>query len=136
MATLLSKIFPNDVANYIYKIAIVEFIEQNIMIYTYNIYLIIEKHSKMNIFFGFDLLMLLTRDINMVINTLNMINNKYIIPYKKFEVDYSLDFKKNITIWINHLTKIYDDYLLYDNRLINNPHFINLRKKILLLNKI
>ena len=48
MATLLSKILPNDIAYYIYKIAIVEFMQQKITIYTYNLYLIAEKHLYIN----------------------------------------------------------------------------------------
>ena len=48
MATLLSRILPNDIAGHIYKIVMVEFIEQKITIYTYNLYLIAEKHLYIN----------------------------------------------------------------------------------------
>lgn len=112
MATILSKIFPEDIATYIYTIALLEYAQNQIATYTYNIYLIAEKHMRMFSNYEYILLVIppqLEHDIGIILRSLTRINNKLIIPYSKFGVDYSLDFKNMFNIWIKQL------YILFEN---------------------
>ena len=123
MATILSKIFPEDIAIYIYTIALLEYAQNQIATYTYNIYLIAEKHMRMFSKYGYVLLAMppqLEHDIGIILRSLTRINNKLIIPYSKFGVDYSLDFKNMFNIWIKQL------YVLFENQEQMHPwsHFM------------
>ena len=69
MTTLLSKLLPNDIADYIYYIALNEYLQQKIDIYSINMFLIFEKHinyikQDSNIY---NIISLLYSDINRVI---------------------------------------------------------------------
>ena len=138
MATLLSKILPNDIANHIYKIVIVEFIEQKITIYTYNLYLITEKHLRLkpiDVKISCYLLTILP-DINKLIQILTFLNEKYITPYIKFEIRYNNDFKIIVNKWITKLQNMLNKKLTKEPYLANNSNFLLLQKKILLLDNL
>lgn len=138
MAKLLSKILPTDIANHIYEIAIVDFMQQKISIYTYNLYLIIEKNLNIKTYnnsFAYYLIILLP-DINKVINLLISINKKYITPYIKFGVDYDKDLKSIIIEWYNQINKIFSNKLLETPHLECNPYFLLIKEKLVLLNSL
>ena len=109
MATLLSRILPNDISIYIFKIAISSSANQLIIIYTYNLYLIIEKHlyNIQNIDYNCQFLeFCLIPDLNHIINAITHLNN-YLIPYKKFnsEICYDKNFKLLIKNWLFNINK-------------------------------
>ena len=138
MRTLLSRILPNDIANHIYKIVIVEFIEQKITIYTYNLYLIAEKHLRLkpiDVTISYYFLTTLP-DINKLIQILTFLNEKYITPYINFGISYNNDFKIIVNKWITKLQNILNTKLTKEPYLANNSNFLLLQKKILLLNNL
>lgn len=137
MATLLSRIFPNDIANNIYKIAIIKYIQEKIAIYTYNLYLIAEKHLNIKYENGssLDLIILLNSDINQAIRILTIINKNFIEPYVKFGVNYSEDFKIIFNRWIEYLNKLLINNV-FDNRIAVYDFILHLRKQIIILDSL
>ena len=65
-----------------------------------------------------------------------IINERYISPYIKFGVGYNDDFKMIIISWVEQLNNICDNKLIKERYSANNPHFLLLQKKILLLHNL
>ena len=84
MAVLLSRIFPEDISNFIYKIALNDYIDNKILIFTHNMPLLVDKTVRYieNDRGIYNLPLLLTGDLNYLISILTFINIKFIIPYR------------------------------------------------------
>ena len=113
MAVLLSRIFPEDISNFIYKIALNDYIYNKILIFTHNMPLLVDKTVRYieNDRGIYNLPLLLTGDLNYLISILTFINIKFIIPYKKWNITYFPEFKTLINTWMLKLSKLTMNYL-------------------------
>ena len=137
MILLLSRIFSYDISFYIYKIALNNYVNEKILIYTYNLYLIIDKNlSKTNIKMSYNTIYFLLPDIKQVTDTITLLNDKYIHKYKKYQVAYDNEFKNEYNKYLQYLNNIVKDSLERDKLLVNNPHFTMFQKKIFILSNL
>jgi hypothetical protein len=113
MALLLSRIFPEDISNFIYKIALNNYVKDKIFICTYNVPLLVDKTIQCieNDKGIYNLPLLLNRDLSYLILLLTFINAKFINPYKKWKITYVSEFKSLINNWMLKLSKFTTKYL-------------------------
>ena len=119
MATILTKILPNDIAQYIYYIALNDYLQNKIHIFSYNIFLIFEKHFKIikNDKNNYNLHSLFNTDINRIISVLNFVKINFIDSYKKWNINFEkkyIDVIKHWTSKILAINKKYIDDLQYN----------------------
>ena len=102
MAVLLSRIFPEDISNFIYKIALNDYIDNKILTFTHNIPLLVDKTVRYieNDRGIYNLPVLLNGDLNYLISLLTFMNSRFINPYKKWDITYFSEFKILINTWI------------------------------------
>ena len=112
MATLLSKKIQPDIANYIYYIALNEFLQQKIAIFTNNLEIIFEKHYDYikNDKENYNIYYLLNNDVNQVLNTLKFNTENFINPYKKWNISYTSELTSQIQTWKLNLLKFNHKY--------------------------
>ena len=113
MAVLLSRIFPEDISNFIYKIALNDYIDNKILIFTHNMPLLVDKTVRYierdrGIY---NLPLLLNGDLNYLISILTFINSRFINPYKKWDITYFSEFKILINTWMLKLSILTMNYL-------------------------
>jgi hypothetical protein len=114
MATLLARKLPDDIAGYIYHIALNKYLQEKIDIYSINLHLIFEKHNKYfikNDQMIYNLDMLLTNDINIVILILRYIKNNFIDPYKKWDICFTEDYINTVMVWTSKLLQLNKKYI-------------------------
>lgn len=113
MAVLLSRIFPEDISNFIYKIALNDYIDNKILTFAHNIPLLVDKTVRYieNDRGIYNLPVLLNGDLNYLISILTFMNIRFINPYKKWDITYFSEFKILINTWMLKLSKLTMNYL-------------------------
>lgn len=113
MAVLLSRIFPEDISNFIYKIALNDYIDNKILTFTHNIPLLVDKTVRYieNDRGIYNLPVLLNGDLNYLMSILTFINSRFINPYKKWDITYFSEFKILINTWMLKLSILTMNYL-------------------------
>ena len=113
MATLLGKILPSDIAQYIYYIALNDYIQNKILIFSYNIFLIFEKHFKIieNDKKNYNLHSLFNTDINRIISVLNFVKINFIDPYKKWNINFEKKYIDEVKRWSSKILVINTKYI-------------------------
>jgi hypothetical protein len=113
MAILLSRIFPEDISNFIYKIALNDYIDNKILTFAHNIPLLVDKTVRYieNDRGIYNLPVLLNGDLNYLISILTFMNIRFINPYKKWDITYFSEFKILINTWMLKLSKLTMNYL-------------------------
>lgn len=132
MATLLAKILPIDIAQYIYIIALNDYLQNKIIIFSYNIFLIFEKHFKImkNDKNNYDLCLLFDTEINRIIYVLNFIKLNLIDPYKKWNINFEKKYVDEVKHWSSTI-------LAFNKKYLKNLHsHIGIEYKLLLKQKI
>jgi hypothetical protein len=113
MATLLGKILPSDIAQHIYFIALNDYIQNKIIIFSYNIFLIFEKHFKIikNDKKNYNLYLLFNTDINRIISVLNFVKINFIDPYKKWNINFEKKYIDEVKCWSSKILGINTKYI-------------------------
>lgn len=114
MATLLSKIVNEDIAKYIYKIALQEFLDEKLYILCFNVPWIIKKHEDTFCKDCHYNLLLIISDIKLIFNLINKFNINYLKKYNDFNIKICIDFQTLILNWcylINNLNKNQQPYI-------------------------
>jgi hypothetical protein len=138
MATLLSKLLPNEIAEYIYYISLNEYLQQKIDIYSINMFLIFEKHINYikldsNIY---NIISLLYSDINRIISVLNFTKVNFIDPYKKWNIKFEKKYIDEVNEWRSAILKFIQKYIDELNSTMSIQYFYKLllKQKILIKN--
>ena len=134
MATILGKILPNDIAQYIYYVALNDYLQTKILIFSYNIFLIFEKHFKIieNDKKNYYLHTLFNADINRIVNVLNFVKINFIDPYKKWNINFEKKYIDQIKHWSSRILAINKKYIddLHTN--VGIEYKLLLKQKILI----
>lgn len=136
MTTLLSKILPSDIAEYIYYIALNEYLQQKIDIYSINMFLIFEKHfsyikQDSNIY---NIISLLYSDINRVISSLIFIQVNFIDPYKKWNIKFEKKYIDEVNEWRSAILKFNKKYIDKLNSTMSIQYKLLLKQKLIIKN--
>ena len=136
MTTLLSKLLPNDIADYIYYIALNEYLQQKIDIYSINMFLIFEKHinyikQDSNIY---NIISLLYSDINRVMSSLIFIQVNFIDPYKKWNINFKKSYIDEVKEWRSAILKFNQKYIDDLSSSMSIQYKLLLKQKILIEN--
>lgn len=136
MATLLSKLLPNEIAEYIYYISLNEYLQQKIDIYSINMFLIFEKHINYikldsNIY---NITSLLYSDINRVISSLIFIQVNFIDPYKKWNINFKKSYIDEVIEWKSAILKFNQKYIDELNSTISIEYKLLIKQKLLIKN--
>ena len=132
MATILTKILPSDVAQYIYYIALNDYLQNKVIIYSYNIFLIFEKHFKIiendkKIYY---LHTVFNTDINLIISVLKFIKINFIDPYKKWNISFEKNYNDEVKHWRSKIILFHQKYI---DKIISND---SIEYKLLLKQKM
>lgn len=132
MATLLAKILPSDISQYIYYLALNDYLQNKIIIFSYNIFLIFEKHFKIieNDKNNYNLHTLFNTDINRIISVLNFVKVNFIDPYEQWNINFEKKYIDEIKDWSSIILAINKKYI---DDLHNN---VGIEYKLLLKQKI
>lgn len=136
MTTLLSKLLPNDIADYIYYIVLNEYLQQKIDIYSINMFLIFEKHinyikQDSNIY---NIISLLYSDINRVMSSLIFIQVNFIDPYKKWNINFKKSYIDEVKEWRCAILKFNQKYIDDLSSSISIQYKLLLKQKTLIEN--
>lgn len=135
MATLLAKLLPSDISQYIYYLALNDFLQNKINIYSYNMFLIFDKHLKIinNKNKEYNIPLLIITDLNKIISNLAFVKNNFINPYKKWNINFEKNYLKSIKHWSSEFLSFTKKYI---EKIKSNISFeISLEYKLLLKQK-
>lgn len=136
MSTLLSKILPSDIAEYIYYIALNGYLQQKIDIYSINMFLVFEKHFnyiKQDSCI-YNITSLLYSDINRVISSLIFIQVNFIDPYKKWNINFKKSYIDEVIEWKSAILKFNQKYIDELNSTMSIQYKLLLKQKLLIKN--
>ena len=120
MATILSKILNYDIAYYIYKIVLDNYLHEKLYIMCFNVPWIIEKHKNtFNENNDYNLIFIIN-DIKLILNLLNKFNINHIEKYKNYDIKFPNEYKLEIYEWIKLIKKFNINQQIYTEKSINN----------------
>lgn len=136
MSTLLSKILPSDIAEYIYYIALNDYLQNKIVIFSYNIFLIFEKHFKIieNDKNNYNLHSLFNTDINRIVSILNFLKKNFIDPYQKWNIKFEKKYIDEVKHWRSDILKFNQKYIDELNSTMSTEYKLLLNQKLLIKN--
>lgn len=133
MATLLAKILPSDISQYIYYLALNDFLQNKINIYSYNMFLIFDKHLKIiNDKKNHYLHTMFNADINRIVSVLNFVKINFIDPYKKWNINFEKKYIDQIKHWSSSILAINKKYIDDLHTIVGLEYKLLLKQKLLI----